>query len=371
MLKQKITAIFLYFILVGSILLPSRVIAEINIQKPQNMYINIQQFTYPRNLAVSKIIPPPVTATTSLSIYYGWLLSVCNNISLEINLTLIPDLKPLQNINSDLYSENTIFVFNQSDAIGYMFDFNIGGNTKAVTENNTKINIPSVNTYLNLGYCKLNTNISLTVSPVILKPLANITNNNTIPNIASVEIEASRRILGGQQSEKTSFNVSMTTPKIINKPYTCTLNNQNQTVNLEPISVTDLLSGRAANFKAGQFTLQLNCPGDNNPIFAGVSVIKLNDIYATMFDNNARDSNDSDILTLLTNGERNPSVGLRLIRTDNNQIIKYGIHNQWLFATDAHGTQPRVSFDVKYVPLQTPILPGDVTGTATITFSYQ
>lgn len=379
----KAVIIFLYFTLTIISLLPKQVFA-IKIQPIDNINLTFNSGTlyYPRNFNQMKKLSS-IHYTKKISISYTSLpLSICDNSQLEAILTLN---SALQVSNLGLVDGHTVYVFNQSDSIGYIIDFTLENETTKVID---QLDQPIKPTKLLIDYntlapihnrkknsCDWTPTISIDVYPIILQPSSYTAPIAITKKLATVNLTANRIALALNpflnQEDTHSFNINITPPTIITKPYTCTLNNPNQTVYLDDISVKDLLSGNANNINSGNFTLQLDCPDNTNPISQGSDLIQLNNIYATLFDNNARDSNDSEILTLLTNGERNPSVGLRLIRTDNNQVIKYGINNQWLFATNAHGTKPSVSFNVRYVPLQTPVVPGKVTGTATITFSYQ
>lgn len=334
----KTVIIFLYSTLTIISLLPKQVFA-ITIQPINdiNLTSNSGTLYYPRNFNQMRKLSE-IHYTKNISISYDNLpISICNNSYLEAILTLNPEL---QASNLGSAAGYTIYVFNQSDSIGYIIDFTLQNKTTRVTSQQTKLLI-DYNTLAPVhqnNYCYWTPTISIHVYPIILKPSSYTVPTETIKKLATVNLIANRRALTLNpwldQEDTDSFNINITPPTIITKPYTCTLNNPNQTVYLDDISVKDLLSGNANNINSGNFTLQLDCPDDTNPIFQGSYLIQLNNIYATLFDNNARDSNDSDILTLLTNGERNPSVGLRLIRTDNNQVIKYGINNQWLFATD-------------------------------------
>lgn len=134
------------------------------------------------------------------------------------------------------------------------------------------------------------------------------------------------------------------------KKRSCSLVNQNQTINLNTALQNDLWHKGSEVF-GGQFSLNLEC---DPKVSARVTFFDQSDF-----------NNRSDILNLDPVKSTAKGVGLRLYR-NSGQAVEFG-HN-WLFSENE--IRPSQNFLVHYINRDGKVSPGTVNATATVTFTY-
>lgn len=399
MLKQKMKSFFSYLILIIGFTLSSPIFATTTItglsDQTETLGSNIDFYTryYPRD-AIPYIYDISVKSNNNPNMFYMKSITITKDKTEQntknIPLTLILNI-PENLIDTGIKTSNGHIIFRtkENNNIGFIFDIGFTDSPTStelepVTSRPSMIsqNVNFTPVYerscvvliicgpSHISNYKYTGNISVRIRPVVYSPIAvggaiNMT-SNTIAKIA----------LSIDDITTPDSTIALSAFQLVNYPYTCRINDsdKNKTVNLNPISVTDLLNGQ--NLDAGSFSIGVNCGNINTN---GHTPMQITSIYAVMTDQN-QPSNRSNILTLMTNGKENPSIGLQIIKPDNTAISygpsssNKGTENQWLFASNSrglNGTQPNMTFNVKYILRNRPVIPGDVTGTATITFSYQ
>ncbi|MFU2123700.1 fimbrial protein [Gallibacterium anatis] len=323
---------------------------------PKEMNINLgtQQINVSSGYQYPILLPQESITTTT---FKNDLLNFLN-----INFKLTINLEPTAlsfNDNNQIY---LIFTNQQYKNIGFIFDLDINnsGNWQAITTTSFEKEMKS----------QRSVPIRLRTRAVIYNQLP--IGNTFIPYQANIATLSESGFLNGGWITGSSMNISMSAFSILSPQYTCRIYSadKNQSVMLNTISSISLLNNDEVY--GGQFNIRLmDCPTQSSSINKFIPKDK---IEVKMIDQ-SRPENNSDILNVITNNQINPTLGLKIYKQNNLPII-FGAdssNNKQLFSNDAESTMPTMNFRVYYArkPNAVNMMPGAITGTVMLTFSYQ